>query len=661
MAPRLSFKTMSTVPEKSVHVSRSRHGFGSFSISPAIILSCMLLLGLLLSACASAPPPVPTDPQVTAAQTASARGDFAQAAQLWEAVAAGAVSQPANDANVAYLNAADNWWLAGMPVQSLAALDQVSGNRLGAADSARESLLRGELALEARNIVQAEFYLAAAGNSLPRGDMSRLASARQTLEQLRTDPDAALLVDIAALIEEGAPLDSNSGIEVIRLLEQVPSARLATEALQPTRLGQWAALTLYLRSNLLTGTDMLEAAAEWTTLNPLGPVNEQTYLELAWQYGQRIAPPGRIAVLLPTEGPLEAAGDAIRDGIVAGWLDNPARSELVFVPVAEDPLSAVAAYRTIEDGGFQWVIGPLRRESVDAVVALPDASVPALLLNWPQSTAAPLEVAPESETMPTGFAQNVAMQPTDFFSISLSQEAEAEAVARRMLAQDHQRTILLRVDNGWGERTETAFIEEYLAGGGEIVAIERFSASDADHSEKLTRLLQIEDGRERRSRLQSLLNLPLEFEDSRRDDFGAFFMAADPTLGRQLKPQLRFFDAGSKPVYAMSRIYSGEVDPNADIDLNGVQIPSTRWALQAQDATQPQLVSLRDGTFGSLYALGQDAWNLLPWLDMMSQDPDFLFPGLTGTLRMDQDNRLQREPVWAVFRGGRPTALPVNP
>ncbi len=627
-------------------------------------LSAMLFAGALLAACASAPPPVPVNPQITAAQAAADRGDYAQAARDWEAVANAAGSQPGSDVNVAFLNAADNWWLAGMAEQSAAALDRVSGNLLGRADSAREALLRGEIALNARDLTRAEFFLAAASNGLPTGDRPRLAKARQSLQQMQTDPYAALLVDAAGIIENNSPLDSSAALEVLDLLEQVPGTRLQEEARQPTRLGQWAALAIDLRATLVARRDLLEAATEWTTLNPLGPVDEQTYLELAWQYGQRFAVAQRIAVLLPAEGSLEAASAAIRDGIVASWLDNPARSELVFLPVGDDPQSAVAAYRKAEDEGFGWVIGPLRRESVDAVAALPDASVPGLLLNWPSLSPTEEDTQEAPLTPRLTLNEPVSAIPgnaIDLFSFSLSQEAEAEAVARRMLEDGHQRTILLRVDDGWGERTEAAFVDEYLTGGGEIVAIESFSTSDADHSEKLTRLLQIEDGRQRRRQLQSALNLPLEFEDSRRDDFGAFFMAADPALGRQLKPQLRFFDAGGKPVFAMSRIFTGKADPNADIDLNGIQIPSTRWALQADNEDSPQLASLRGGAFSSLYALGRDAWNVLPWLDLLNQDRGFIFPGLTGDLFMGEDLRLQREPVWAVFRAGRLTALPASP
>lgn len=515
-------------------------------------------------------------------------------------------------------------------------------------------LERAEQALDDNDLVRAEFFLEAAAEDLPRSARSRYRRAEEELARLRSDPGAKALAEVSESLERNPTIDTPGAVEILQRLETVPSSRLAAEAEKATRTGQWAALALDVRETLLRREDLLQAATEWATLNPLHPVDEQAYMEIAWQYGQRFTPPGRIAVLLPTSGSLAAAGAAIRDGLISAWLDHPARSELTFLPVGEDPVSALDAYREAEARGFQWVIGPLRRESVQLVADQPGASVPGLLLNWPDTTPVNLPFEPAEPARPPG--------ETDFFSLSLSQEAEARSVAERMLRDGHRRAILLLAEGAWGERTEAAFMDAYLAGGGEIVSLERFTRQDADHSAKLTRLLQIEDGRERKRRLQGLLNLPLEFEDSRRDDFGAFFMAADPTLGRQLKPQLRFFDAGDKPVFAMSRVFSGRVDSGADVDLNGVVIPATRWALRdADDGKGPALASVRDGAFDSLHALGRDAWDLLPWLDMMARDREFAFPGAIGDLALGNDGKLLREPTWAVFRRGRPVPLDGGP
>lgn len=532
----------------------------------------------------------------------------------------------------------------------------VIDNSNAAAEAALDALDQAETALAEGDVQRAELLLDAAADDLPRSARGRYQRARSQMDSLRTDPGAAALAAVAEEVERTGRIDASGAVTVLQRLETVPGYRLAEEARKPTRLGQWAAFAVDVRETLLGREDLLEAATEWAALHPLHPVNEQVYMEAAWQYGQRFQPPGRIAVLLPNSGPLAAAGAAIRDGLVSAWLDDPARSELTFLGVGAEPTSALEAYRRAEANGYQWVIGPLSREAVQLVVDQPGASLPGLLLNWPErassATAPASPIAPESPPVPA--------QEADFYGLSLSQEAEAAAVAVRMLDEGHRRAILLLANNDWGQRAESAFVDAYLAGGGEIVSLERFDARDADHSAKLMRLLQIEDGRERKRRLQSTLDLPLEFEDSRRDDFGAFFLAADPTLGRQLKPQLRFFDAGEKPVFAMSRVFTGRVDPGRDVDLDGVVIPATRSAL-APAAETPEFASLRGGAFGSLYDLGRDAWHLLPWLDLMARDPAFSFPGAIGDLRLGGGGRLLREPAWAEFRSGRPVALGDGP
>ncbi|MEE4173277.1 MAG: penicillin-binding protein activator [Xanthomonadales bacterium] len=632
---------MNTARPKSLRATRKCFAHG-----------CVIALVLWLGACATPPPaPPPESVAVLEARNAANRGDWSDAARAWEQAAMDEAG-PDN----AWAEAANAWVLAGDLERAEATLDRLpTGGLTQRSDRALVALVRGELALAENDLAGAERYLGDAGDGLRGTERSRLQAARDRLRILRDDPAAGVLADVNAILERGQP-DSAAAIDVLQRLESVDRTRLALEAEQPTPLGQWCALALDLRQTLLGRRDLLEAASEWQTLQPLHPVNEQQYLELAWQYGQRFTPPGRVAVLLPASGSLAAAGSAIRDGLISAWLDHPARTELVFLPVGEEPDSALAAYQEAERAGFPWVIGPLRRESVNLVANQPGASVPGLLLNWPdienQSPAPGFELASPEPTGPVGSLES------DFYSLSLSQEAEARAVAQQMLARGHRQAILLLADSAWGERTEAAFMDAYLSGGGEVISLERFSAGDADHSGKLTRLLQIQDGRDRRRRLQSLLNLPLEFEDSRRDDFAAFFLAADPVLGRQLKPQLRFFDAGSKPVFAMSRVYSGAPDPSRDGDLNGVVIPTTRWSLEptAVDDTAT-LESLRNGAFASLYALGRDAWDILPWLDLMRRNPGFAYPGAVGDLQLGADGRLTREPAWAVFRRGRPVPL----
>jgi hypothetical protein len=193
------------------------------------------------------------------------------------------------------------------------------------------------------------------------------------------------------------------------------------------------------------------------------------------------------------------------------------------------------------------------------------------------------------------------------------------------------------------------------------VAASRYPEEENDHSALLERALRIDESRQRGQLLENTLQVPLEFEPVRRTDVDVIFMAASATQAKQIRPQLRFLDAGDVPVYATGRIFSGEPDPGRNQDLDGVRFPATPWALaHATRQDIPGLASLRGGAMASLFALGQDAWNLLPWLELMRKDPDFVFPGQSGNYRMDRGGGLHREPAWAVFSGGLPVALPIS-
>ena len=62
--------------------------------------------------------------------------------------------------------------------------------------------------------------------------------------------------------------------------------------------------------------------------------------------------------------------------------------------------------------------------------------------------------------------------------------------------------------------------------------------------------------------------------------------------------------------------------------------------------------------YARLYALGVDAYRLIPYLDSLRASPYEEFPGATGRLIVDNDNRIRRTLLWARFVGGLPRLLP---
>jgi outer membrane PBP1 activator LpoA protein len=459
-------------------------------------------------------------------------------------------------------------------------------------------------------------------------------------QQMQRDPSERSLEEIIAMSRQMGGYREDVALEILRSLESVPSTQLTAmidgQAYDP-EFTEWLELALQARNVLIGQNTVTAAARKWADYHYGHVVTQAHFSELLSRYRKLFPVPARVAVLLPTEGGLAPAARAIRDGIMSAYLEQPDLATLRFYASGDSSESAMAAYLQAREDGATQIVGPLRSDSAGALASLDNPGVPILLLNEP------------TENNPADFVQKTFVN-----SLTLSQTEEAMAIAGSLLSHGQKRAILIVADSAWGARIETAFATRFVQGEGRISDITRFNPAVEEFNDMLTRLLKIDESKQRKTDLQSRLGIPLNFEPSRRDDFDFIFMAASPEEGRELKPLLRFHDAGDVTVYAMGRIFNGKMQRASDQDLNDIVFPVTTWQLQTAATDMPALESIRDGSYANLYALGQDAWRVLPWLPLMQNDPDLWFPGGIGELRMQADGHLARQPAWAQFSAGQP-------
>ncbi len=460
--------------------------------------------------------------------------------------------------------------------------------------------------------------------------------------EIRRDPAGRSLDDVIELSRRMPAYHPGLALAILRSLESIPSDQLTVmiaSGLYDPEFSAWLDLSMQTRNLLISRAPVSAAAGKWADDHQGHVVTAADFVELMSSYRKLYPAPAQVAVLLPNEGGMAAAARAIRDGILSAYLDAPGNSVLRFYSSGETSAEALAAYLQARDDGATQIVGPLRSESASALASLADPGVPILLLNEPA----------EYKPTPPG-------QVTMVHNLALSQGEEASAIAQSALSQGQQRAIVIVPDSAWGTRIENAFTERFKQGNGQITDVVHFNPATEDSSAMLTRLLKIDESEQRKTELQTRLGITLNFEPVRRDDFDFIFLAASPQEGRGLKPLLRFHNAGDVPVYAMGRIYSGKVEPASDQDLNGIVFPITPWQLQTTGAGTQALESINAGSFGNLYALGQDAWNLLPWLPLLQKDTDLWYPGHVGQLRMQANGHLERQPAWAQFSEGRAVA-----
>ena len=351
--------------------------------------------------------------------------------------------------------------------------------------------------------------------------------------------------------------------------------------------------------------------------------------------------PKQIALLLPMQGKLAEAGEAVRDGFFAAYFQAVSnRRHTPEVRQYDSSGDVIAAYQQAIAEGADLVIGPIDKEKVTELSLMPSLDVPVLSLNYPDTPPA---------------------QPLKgFYQFGLAVEDEARQVARQAFLEGHRQAMVIIPSQEWSERSARAFANEWGKLGGVVVNRSQFQ-SGANYSKLVKDAMQIESSLVRNREMQELLGIPLQTSPRSRSDVDMIFLIADPAQGRQIKPTFAFHYAGNIPVYATSQIYSGQPNPRADRDLNGVRFNTMPWLF---DTSSPEKQSVAQHTksaavYGRLHALGADAFRLYARLPQLEQVPDMRIFGATGALHMLEDGRIEREQIWVRFRNGEAQPLPM--
>ncbi|MEM7083659.1 MAG: penicillin-binding protein activator [Pseudomonadota bacterium] len=353
--------------------------------------------------------------------------------------------------------------------------------------------------------------------------------------------------------------------------------------------------------------------------------------------------PKSVALLLPMSGRFSGPAMAIRDGFIAAYLsdnDNAQRPQVQLFDTASVPV--VEAYETAIRNGAEFVVGPLSKRNVGALIENNAVATTTLALNYLDE------------------GQSV---PINFFQFSLAPEHESAAIARHALAEGIMRSVALVPDSALGERLLNSFALAYEAGGGQLLDAGRYTPTDKDFAAPITNLLNLNSSRARHQELSAIVGERLEFEPRRREDAQSIFLVASARQGRLLRPQLNYHYANDLPVISTASIF--EDDPNLNRkDLEGVTFADTPWIVSTDDTIVDQREALtrawpeRVKRFGRLYAMGMDAYALLSELHGQQVALNAGFPGLTGRLSLAPGNRITRDLDIAVIRRGRAEYVP---
>lgn len=601
------------------------------------LLTCALL-SLVVASC-GAPPAKPKGGAYTTPKSGIQQADR----YLEDAAGLEAAAQAEKLLAAAKIYAANN-----RPSKAEKALSQINANLLAPPQLADYSLLYSQLAIAGERYRLAQQLLnaprlAAAINNLP--GQQRQQWHRQSAEVY------ALLGDEGKSLYHYARtvslLSDNNAIASIhnkiwQMLSHLSDEEIAINVRQSTDadVRGWYELALATRNTQADIALQVESIRQWQAGHHDHPGARVLPSSLAKAASLDSKPPAKIALLLPSGKEFSLAAETVRDGLMAAYYEVVGKGGTVPELRLYDSDSAPIAdlYNQAVAEGAELVIGPLRKDKLAELIALPSLPVPVLGLN-----------AVDDAT---------ANKHANLYQFSLAIKDEASQIADRAWVAGYRNVLAITPSTPWGEGALDAFRESWQKKGGKVAAAISYDSNQQDYAQLLEPAFLVRHSKERAQKLRQLLGKNILFTPRRRGDLDMIFLIAYPQNGRQIKPTLDFLYAADLPVLATSHIYDGSNNPGLNSDLDGITFSAMPWTIKAFASGSIRPKASLPGNYRSLFAMGADAYRLHQWLELLKAMPEAEIHGYTGSLSLDSGNRVVRKQPWGVFNNGVAVAAP---
>ncbi|MDJ0832045.1 MAG: penicillin-binding protein activator [Gammaproteobacteria bacterium] len=410
---------------------------------------------------------------------------------------------------------------------------------------------------------------------------------------------------------------------------------------QEPQMRGWLELNLIARRSNMLPSKMEPWVKKWYELYPTHEAGLYYSEKLLSESRLIHIVPTRIALMLPFSDKFKNVAEAIQNGFLHAYYNDPAaKPELEIVNVSDNPEEFLIQYNQAIQNGADFIVGPLDKKLVNQLQMNESLQVPTLTLNY---------------------ADDASIGINNLYQFGLRPEDEAEQIADFALIHGRYHAVTLTPDNKLGERLQKAFTERFEGLGGQVVASQNYPSRKNDYSASIKQLLNLNSSQSRLSILQKVIDQKAEFIPRRRRDVDMVFIAGNPRQARLIKPQLKFHHAKDLPVYATSSISSGVTDTDADRDLNEILYVDTPWALDHDNNADYQQIRQnwpnQSQRYAKFFALGLDAYRLIPALRKLLVNPEQELALNSGQVSLDRQGRIHRQLLLATFERGKSKLL----
>ena len=433
-------------------------------------------------------------------------------------------------------------------------------------------------------------------------------------------------VSVALLLEGQVAFDNHQIIW--DLLSTLPRTQLNDTG--EATLDGWLALLRITKASSSLEQQQADIS-QWIQQNPQHPAGKQLPETLKQLQQLQVQKINTLALLLPSQDANQNVVNALRNGFFAAHYIAQEKGQAAPTIRLYDSSSIAsmdAFYSQASADGVELVVGPWEKPLVRQLASRADLPITTLALNY---------------------ADNHQHGPQQLFQYGLSAEDEARLAADRAWADGMRRAAALVPKNAWGERVLEAFTAHWQSLGGQLVATQHIDTPGA-LAGQIADMFQLRASEQRAKQLQATLGTKVSAQPARRHDIDFIFLAATPQQARQIKPTLAFQYAGDVPIYATSAVNPGVGE--AYQELTGIQFSEMPWFVESNDSTRQHITYSwpnASGAMGRFYAMGADAYQLASQLQQLRALPNSSASGLTGSLKLNPEQRIERTLYWVQF------------
>lgn len=385
-----------------------------------------------------------------------------------------------------------------------------------------------------------------------------------------------------------------------------------------------------LRNQTLSIEQQLAAYKQWQTDNPNHPAAIDVPQDFRVISTLNDMAPKKIVLMLPMDGKLELASQAIVNGFFSAYYHQKLPRASISIVNTDDYKNIEDALQAADAQNPDVIIGPLKKNNVAQISKLN-----------PQHPVIALNEVIDNQKVPNVFHFSLDAQDDIDELISFAKQAGATKAA------------ILSTQSTWALRQSDEF--RIAAGKANVTLAANLSYKDTskDRQEAVQKLLLVNESKSRIYTIQKWIGENVDTEVRPRQDLDYVYYVGKLSDAKQIRPLLDFYFAKDIPMLASNTL--NDTPPEKGINYSDIErilfaeIP----AIVQSDNTLKEVSSGRDSNIlRRLHALGADAYLLANRYPLFVQLPTTRLSANTGIITMDEYGTFHKRPEIMTYRNG---------